>query len=300
MHGGSICFATLVTIAATALPSAATADEPGSDGVVANATGGGFIPGQTPHYTVREKTDARVKGHLWASYADLVDGRISQEAFDRIERRAWRLLPSDDSARRITGTASGCPPQDPTCPRPKQLMSIPHRGQINGDFCGPATGVMIAAYSGKRRSATNHSRLSQPHMASWKHMKTRRYDVTRYASKNWTRGMNKWLKGRKRGPYTQKDNPSAKKFRGALLYNTRRTKPMGVSTVEYRGERSYNGHNTAIQTVGHWLVSRGYAKTGRRSYLLDPATTVWSRTDKRFRIRTKRFVKKYVDNGISA
>lgn len=250
-------------------------------------------------YTPQERSDAKVKSRLWLAYADLVDGEISQEAFDRIERQAWRVLPSDEAARRQPQRLAGCPPQDPTCVRPKMLLRVPHRGQRNGFYCGPASGTMIAAYKGKKRSAVTHKKLSQNHMASRKHMKTRKHGKTAWESKLWARGLNRWLRGKKRGPYTQVKHPSKRKIKGALLYNTRRTKSIGISTLEFAGGAHYNGHPTG-QTIGHWVVSRGYGKTGKRTFALDPASTVWPEsTHKRFRAKTKRLARIIKPHGIA-
>lgn len=299
---GGFSLSILVIIASVGLSSAASAAE-SDDRIVGKATGGGWIPGQQTHYTPQERADARAKTRLWTAYADLVDGRISQVEFDRIERRARRVLPSDRAARADPNArARRCPPQDPTCPRPRHKLRVPHRGQINGFFCGPASGTMIAAYVGKKHSAETGARLNQKHMGSRKHMKTWQNEVTHYKNKLWTRGLNRWLTGHRRGPYTQKNNPKARVFRGALLYNIERTKPFGVSTVERSyGAKTYNGHRFNGRTyIGHWIVARGYSRSGRRSFFVDSSTTVWETAHKRFRFNTKRFVKRYVDNGISA
>lgn len=289
-----------VVVLGTGVAPASAEEERSREDYIGNATGGGWAPGQSSSYTAREVQIDTAKRDMWESYADLADGTATAEAFLDAEVRVAELQGVDLRALREQQTAM--PPTcgiDNPCPPKRKLLPVPHRSQVTNWHCGAAAGVMIAAFRGKKRSAHNGARLSQWTMGGDAHMKTNRNQVTAYHTGLFTRGLNRWLKG---GRYGQSDDPSVKQFRGAMLYNANTSRPFGVGTVEYPSEGSYNGHqfNPDRDPIGHWVVARGYTNTASRSYFRDSATGVWASALPSFSERTKNFVPRYVDNGISA
>ena len=273
--------------------------------IVGNATGGGWVEGaEAAPPTPAEARVLEAKFAVWEAYDALTSGAITEAEYEVTfaqNAREARLLGSDE------GGASALRP--PPCgtvgdPCPDVSLDVPHVGQANTYYCGPASGVMIARYKGKERSAHTGARLSQAKMANIAHMHTEQTQSTPYWSGKFTRGLNKWLYGSDtdRWRYSQVGNPSVSRFKQALRWNINQWMPIGVSTVEWESDGSYNGHqfHDANTPIGHWIVARGYQDHGARVLLLDPATTVWSRTEPRIAIATSTMATVYVDNGISA
>ncbi len=189
-----------------------------------------------------------------------------------------------------------------TCVGEKKLLNIAHRAQQNGYYCGPATGVMVALKLGKKTSNSGGLSLNQTNMAGSGYMRTAANQVTEFWGGLRTVGLNRWLRGTDTGYYSQVGTPTTGEFRSALLFNIDDNHPMGVSTVEFRGTASYNGHNTSLDDVGHWIVADGYSQFRDVTHFKDPATSVWPATTvASFTKKTNSFVTQWGKyNGFSA
>lgn len=315
----------VVTVASAlvaVLPQTPALADGTSDGppaaVVGNATGGGWVEGEVPDYPANHDAVVAAKRKTWYAYDAMLKGEMSEAEFREIERAASLVVgetmyatpasmapeaTAPEVSPAVQGLAALAPAPcggDNPCPTEKKLLNVDHRAQNNNYYCGPATGVMIANYRGKQNSAYNGVALNQGNMAGPNHMQTDLLGKTPYSSNNFTEGLNRWLKGTTTGYYAQVDNPSTNEFRVALRYDIEDNHPFGVSTVEWQGETSYNGHNTSNDDIGHWIVARGYSDFVDRAHFHDPASSVWSSTNPSFSKPTNSFVTTYVDNGISA
>jgi|GEM_PF-6067059 len=288
--------------AVAVVPTAAAEDDPV---LVGNATGGGWVAGADGGHppTPAEAKVLAAKMAIWDAYDAFTSGTISRSEFDAT------FAHNATAANLAPEAAEPTPLRPPPCgdiddPCPDVVLDVAHVGQSTNYYCGPASGVMIARYMGKGRSAHTGAGLTQVKMANVAHMHTEETGSTPYASGKFTRGLNKWMYGKDGVDwrFAQIDNPTVKRFKQALRWNIDRWVPIGVSTVEWQSEGSYNGHQfeSADDPIGHWIVSRGYRNHGRRVLLLDPATTVWSTTEPRINRDTSSIVTRYVDNGISA
>lgn len=274
-----------------------------NEDVRGNSTGGGWIVGKKLHLTDQEKSDIAAKHRLWDAYSDYLAGNASHRVYAAVERRTERALDIELSGRVPESQARGChPPRQ--CPSTKTLLPVRHNSQNQNFTCGNTTGLMIARYDGPTRSRYNHVRLRERTMGGRAHMRTYVHDVTPWASKNFKRGLNRWMKGRSRGYYQQHRSPRPRRVKKALRYSIDHGHPFAASTLELAGSDHYNGHPEGSD-IGHWLVVRGYDKNLRRINFLDPAAgsaalpTFDAR--KRFERNTKRFTRRYLQShGIAA
>ena len=306
----SIIVAVCAVLGAVAVvPTAAAEDDPV---LVGNATGGGWVAGTEGGHppTAAEARVLAAKVAIWEAYDALTSGTISRSEFDATLARnapAANLAPEAAEAAEAAQTVQLRPPPcgDINDPCPDAVLDVSHVGQSTNYYCGPASGVMIARYKGKGRSAHTGASLTQAKMANVAHMHTEETGSTPYHSGKFTRGLNKWLYGEHSDAwrFTQINSPSIARYKQALRFNINTWMPIGVSTVELESEdRNYNGHVYSVDgSIGHWIVARGYEDFGARVKYLDPATTVWQETDPRFSMGSHRMVGSYVDyNGISA
>ncbi|UPK74435.1 C39 family peptidase [Nocardioidaceae bacterium SCSIO 66511] len=221
-----------------------------------------------------------------------------------MEQQTERALDVRLDGRTEASRAPGChPPQE--CPSTKNLLPVRHNSQNRSFTCGNTTGLMIARYDGPKRSRYNHARLREKTMGGRAHMRTYVHHVTPWASKNFKRGLNRWMKGRSRGYYQQHKSPSPRRVRKAMRYSIDHGHPFAASTLELATRDHYNGHPEGAD-IGHWLVVRGYDKNLRKINSLDPAADsdalpAYSEANKRFERRTKRFTRKFLQShGIAA
>lgn len=111
--------------------------------------------------------------------------------------------------------------------------------------------------------------------------------------------MNKWRQGSSTGYYVDDGAPSATEFKSHLVYDADNNYPLGADTVEMAGGVHYNGH-PSNQTIGHWIVGKGYYNYGDGSYFADPATTVWSTVSPEFSYATSTFTNRFLQsNGVT-
>lgn len=278
----------------------AAAAEPDQD-IRGNGTGGGWVVGKRQmHLTAQERTDIAAKQRLWDAYSARLAGDLSDGEYKAIEQRTEQTLGIGLNGPIPAARAGGCPPPPAPCPSTKTLLPVRHASQGTTFTCGSTTGYMIARYAGKKRSRFNRARLTGKNMGGRKHMRTYVNRSTPWASKNFKRGLNRWMKGRSRGYYQQHANPNAKRVKKALRYNIDHGHPFAASTLELAGRDHYNGHPSSID-IGHWLAVRGYDKNLRRINFLDPAAKSPALptydSKKRFERKTKRFTRKFMGPG---
>lgn len=209
-----------------------------------------------------------------------------------LRKRAARYAAdySDETARRMVTTARAEPPA-------AIVLKLRHVGQANRSYCGPAAGVMMLRFLRAGRSAANGARLQQHTVAGRAHMRAND-GATEWQSHRFRIGLNRWLRGRKKGYYTEKHDPTGQEFRNAVVYNIGNRRPMGADTVEFEDGAHYNGH-PRDQTIGHWIVPHGYVRSGAGTRFADSSTTVWPRPKPKFSARTGRFARTYLNlNGI--
>lgn len=189
----------------------------------------------------------------------------------------------------------------------RRIMPLRRIGQRRSDYCGPASGRMIVAGWRRWHSRVSGRMLNQRRMA--RHMRFGQYGYVPYSSRNFAHGVNRWLFGRKHAYYQQRDFYSAsgrwrqRIFRRAVVANVSRDHPVAASTVEWKNLpwQRYNGHpRHPSDDIGHWVVVRGYTWKGRNVVVNDPAWTVFSSAQPAFRIRSRRFARVFIDNGIVA
>lgn len=268
--------ALLLSLALTiglAQPSWAADDTPVDPGPPSNPTGGGPVT-----TTERELTPTE---------ADL-----QQEAIDEFEAEVA-------AASRPAGTRAAADEPAPTPTARRLAISV--QGQQNNYYCGPASGRMILQAIGRTRSHGTNVALSQSALATSTYMSTNSQGATRWARGDFEKGLNTWIRGTSTGDYRRVASPSVNQFQGSLLSNIgRQGRPFGVSTVEFKGGKHYNGH-PKDQTIGHWIVAYGYRSSGESGYFVDPAYTIWEDTGYWFEWGTYGFTRDFVQtNGIVA
>jgi hypothetical protein len=196
---------------------------------------------------------------------------------------AWQLRPTTDVA------ALASPPS--------MLLPMAHRGQTNGYYCGPASGVMIVNYTGPSTSRYNGASLSQSAMAKDAHMATDTNGETSFSTGRFRIGLNRWREGSSTGFFVDRWTPTPTDVEVALTYDIyQHTTPFGADTVEFAGGPHYNNHPTYL-TIGHWIAAYGYWNSGDNAYFKDPATTVWGGLSESFGATTSSFTNTYLQNN---
>lgn len=183
---------------------------------------------------------------------------------------------------------------------PSYTVSMPHRGQSNNYYCGPASGVMILNATGHTTSATRGYSLSQSNLARNAYMETDANGQTSWSTSRFRIGLNEWRQGTWTGFYVDLGSPSNADMEVALTYDTyQNNTPFGADTVELAGGYHYNNHPSNLQ-IGHWIAAYGYWNSGNNAYFKDPATTVWSGLSESFGADTSFFTSTYLQhNGIT-
>lgn len=268
------------TLAVIAGPAFADDDQ-----LIGDGTGAGFRLGVTYQPTPEDRRANRALDQVVRAYARLRAGRTDPVSLHRLERGAEHVIGS-----RLPRLRDIC--VDGACPGPRQILDLRQVGQSRPWNCGAASGTMMARALGRLRSAANGRRLSQWQMGSPAHMRTNRYHTTPYDSGNFVRGLNRWLGGRET-PYHQLNSPSARYTKKLLTYSVDHGRPLGLSTVEYAYGAHYNNH-PRNQTIGHWVVARGYDGYGDRILVADSATTVWAPPHRYFSAPTGRFARAFL------
>lgn len=290
MRANHLIATAAAAVVMVASASTASADEGRTP--VGNGTGGGWIPGQEPQYTSDEVAATQAKLDVMAGYADLASGQLSLEDFRRLERRASQQVGVELHVPVVDLVEDLLEPE-------RSVLPVKHAGQRQNYYCGPAAGLMIARFLHAKVSAANGESLDQRSLAGPAHMKTTRYGLTSWASGLFTTGLNTWLRGNGTGYYNQIGSPSPTQFRQALGYDIADGHPFAADTVEFAGGAHYNFHPQG-QTIGHWVVVRGYTRDRDRTAFLDPATTVWPEAHESFSRATNPFVSTFLGtNGIS-
>lgn len=247
------------------------------------------------------RKQAALKSKLAKAYYKAKYKGGSQRAVTRAAREYAGRYPTGADAG-IRGLASGrlsAPTRRSGPQYAARKLNVPHFAQINHYYCGPASGKMILRYLRAGRSKISGQRLTQKNLANSRHMRTDRHGATTWASGNFRKGLNRWFDGTASGYYLDQDSPSPELFISHLSYSVDRGFPIAVDTVEFVKGDHYNNHPKHLR-IGHWIVGRGYAKHGNRTYFLDPATSLWPEVLARFNKATRFFVNTFAQqNGMT-
>ncbi|MGO4255690.1 C39 family peptidase [Marmoricola sp. RAF53] len=272
----------------------ATADHGGFSG------GGISGPGDQVPATVRAQDAEKQKvadAYLRAKYgpgsaaalskaARNYAGRYPKAAEGRLGGRAGRTPGSAERA--VAGSALAI-----------TKLDVAHYAQLKSYYCGPATGKMILAYKNEGPSALTGAVQNQYNIGDASHMRTDINGKTGWDSGLFRIGLNKWRVGTSNGYYVDKDSPTPAEFKSNLVYDIDNSFPVAANTVETAGKAHYNGHPKA-QTIGHWIVARGYYSYGDGTNFLDPSTSVWDSAQPAFTSSTGDFAATYLQiNGIT-
>lgn len=198
--------------------------------------------------------------------------------------------------------ASYRPPLTMTMSAPDQeskFLHVKHFAQINGYFCGPATGKMMLYEMGEGPSNYNGDIQRQGKIGNAAHMQTWAEGATRWDNKQFRRGLNRWREGKIDGWYIRNGAPTVAEFKTALDVTVEAYgRPFAADTVEFAGGAHYNGH-PSNRTIGHWIAVASYTNYGARTGFADPSTSVWSGVDTHFSANTRYFVETFLPyNGI--
>ncbi|MGW1769638.1 hypothetical protein ACWCQL_37040 [Streptomyces sp. NPDC002073] len=268
---------------ATGLASSAHAEEGPRGGILGNYTGANV---SRSGEGLELSAQAKEKLALIDGFTAAEEGRISKA--DYFQREA-RYLRKYKIAKRSGGLRSGAfAPSSRTLP-------LTHYGQINGYFCGPATGLMVVKMAdGSIRSKYNRNAFSQSSMGNSAHMDTARAGRTDWAAKQFVRGVNRW---RGEPYYVQVPRPTASRAMSALKHDIgNNSVPIAADTVEFAGGLHYNGHPRHL-TIGHWIAAYGYTNGGASSKWADPSTTIWSSARPTFNQNTSYFVNTHLQTN---
>jgi hypothetical protein len=176
-------------------------------------------------------------------------------------------------------------------------VSMSHRGQTTGYYCGPASGAMILSSTNNNTSYSGTFSLSQANLARDAYMATDANGATNWATSRFRIGLNKWRQGSETGFYVDLHSPTPTDMSVALTYDTyNNNAPFGADTVENAGGPHYNNHPSNL-TIGHWIAAYGYWNSGSNAYFMDPATTVWSGLSDSFGATTSSFTNTYLQNN---
>ncbi len=243
---------------------------PAGDGIDGNWTGSRAEAAETPDFTSARSTSKRKMIDEWVTQMKVGNS----EAAERARRVHVEKYPDDDerpSAAQARATASTSANAVAAYPASDFLADVRADGQVNGIYCGPASGLgMIKTQDGVGFHSRKDGNLPyQVHMANYEHMQTDYYGATDWARGQWRRGVNNW---RGTNYYTQVGGSvsSAYEFSKAVQYAVNHdSKGVGVSTVEYVGKPHYNEHPNRL--IGHWIWAYGFSQDGAYTHLADPA-----------------------------
>lgn len=302
MRGNAKRTALIALIAGLPLwaPGVANANEP--DAVSGSVTGGEDASPATT--TLDPDPQAAQKLELAGSYFTMKYGAGSAAEYNS-QAQAYAAAYGGDGSSAV----SGCDPggAHTECETTIRVLNLEHIGQAKNYYCGPATGVMILRFQKQGRSAANGATLDQASVAGLAHMETDKWGKTRFwpegdnPGHQMRKGLNQWREGTNRGYYVDEATPSVTEFKKALIYDIDRASgyPFAVETLEEVDGPHYNGH-PSTETIGHWITAFGYRSSGDGTHFADPATTVWSAVNPKFRVDTSTFVNRYLQvHGIT-
>ncbi|WP_099332143.1 cell wall-binding repeat-containing protein [Actinomyces minihominis] len=164
-------------------------------------------------------------------------------------------------------------------------FGMSHRNQINGYYCGPATGEMILSRLGYPRSPSGLA-LNQQNLAKDAYLMTNRYGRTAWVAQAMSRGLNQWMG---KNSYVQHAAPSSTIFRSVVTKSFTTTgRPVVVDTQEWSGGVHYNGH-PANSTFSHLMPVEGYNPATDTLIALDPASHFYAASQPSFKYKLGAF-----------
>lgn len=181
-----------------------------------------------------------------------------------------------------------------------KTLNVPQVAQINGYYCGPATGYMILKHAGYTTSRYDGVALSQSALATNTYMRTNTNGATTWASQDMITALNRWsnLGGSTRYMYLQKGQPTIAQVQFAAQYRIGyNTMAFAGSTVEYLNGSHYNGHPNRL--IGHWITGFAYTSSGASISWADPATSVFPNAKPTFVAATSSFQMYLATNGVA-
>ncbi|MDQ1293625.1 MAG: hypothetical protein QG608_1506 [Actinomycetota bacterium] len=253
------------------------------------STGGDVSsPGTVPQGTSEQRAQAQSKLTLSTVYekwqeGEVGDGRLKEEMRHYEDRFGREVLGRDGVAATFhelaqlkaasgntnPGNSTDVSTQGFTAVR--RVRGVAHHAQVRSYYCGPAAAYSIIEYvrGTKKKSAWDGRRLSQTNLARSPYLNTDARRATPWSAGRMKVTLNRWISGSNKGWYVDKASPTPAEFKKALAWNIDRRRPFAVDAVEMRGNKHYNGH-PVNQTIGHWLVVRGYSGSGAVAHFVDP------------------------------
>lgn len=255
----------------------------GRPAVPGGSTGGDVSsPGTVPAGTSEQRAQADSKLALSTVYEKWENGEIGDEELRREIRRYERRFGPGALGQQGAGTTFDEVKQlkDASLSGPeasvrgftavKRVRGVAHHAQYKSFYCGPATAYSIAEYvRGTKKSAWDGRGLSQTRLAGSQYLNTEARGSTPWSAGRMKVALNRWTSGSSKGWYVDKASPTPAEFKKALAWDIDRKRPFAVDAVEMRGGTHYNGH-PVNQTIGHWLVVRGYSGSGAVAHFVDP------------------------------
>jgi hypothetical protein len=267
----------------------------------ADGTGtGGDVSGPGPDMSGAARSQAASKQAVADAYVAHKYHGGSPAALRASARSYARTFPKGaDSRLKEFASADAGTVVTTSAPYASSSLGMTYYAQTQNWYCGPASGKMIVAWRGDGASAYNGESQTQAHLADLSHMKTDYYGKTAWASSLFRIGLNRWRQGTDTGYYVQTDSPSAIQFENDMVYDIDASYPLSPDTVEVAGSLHYNGHPKS-ETIGHWLIAKGYYNFGDSTYFLDPSTSVWSTASSSFSYGTASFTNNFLQsNGMA-
>lgn len=149
-----------------------------------------------------------------------------------------------------------------------KVLSVAQYPQINGYFCGPATGKMILKYLQAGDSAYNGSPQDQEHIGGPDHMDTAAQGATYWSTGKFRVGVNRWREGKIDGYYVNVDTPTVSKWKSSLIFDVDYGFPMAADAVELAGgthiQRAPGGQADRALDRGAWVLQRRRQHSIRR------------------------------------
>ena len=235
---------------------------------VANATPGG--PGVAPPYPTISQSSHRTSPPLTGNDLKLsLSKRVKAQAH-------WSQLQARVAAAHVAGTV--------TPAYTSRNLAVAYQSQINGNYCGPATTAMIAAFlkygwSGTTTSQQNAAANllgtntstdggtnwygsdnvpSFPYGSWYPVADTLDYQIYKATSNTW------YTAAPVSGSPTSSENST---YEQNLTFDVDANHPMALNQYSIAGYQFYYQPN---QAWAHWLVGRGYAGTGSSTVVNDP------------------------------